>query len=122
MGFGSIEKRAYPDDEVSFMQQVAQMVADAVDNVLHDESARAAQRQLLREWDRVRLLLEVNNAVVSHLNLDDLFTAVSGCLRRVVEHDGASLLLFDEETAVNTRPPARPPRPAGSPAGGAPPD
>jgi formate hydrogenlyase transcriptional activator len=98
MGFGSKEKRAYPEEEVKFMQQVAKQVAVAVDNVLHDESARAAHRQLTRERDRVRLLLEVNNAVVSHLDLEDLFTAVSGCLRRVVEHDGASLLLFDEQT------------------------
>ena len=55
------------------MQQVARQVAVAVDNVLHEESARQAQQQLTRERDRVRLLLEVNNAVVSHLDLDDAF-------------------------------------------------
>ena len=49
------------------MQQVAKQVAVAVDNVLHDESAQSAQRQLTRERDRLQLLLEVNNAVVSHL-------------------------------------------------------
>jgi len=61
-------------------------------------SSRSAQAQLTRERDRVRLLLEVNNAVVSHLNLDDLFPAVSACLRRVVQHDGSALVLFDDET------------------------
>ena len=49
--------------------------------------------QLTRERDRQRLLLEVNNAVVSHLDLDQLFPAVSACLRRVIQHDGSSLLL-----------------------------
>jgi formate hydrogenlyase transcriptional activator len=44
------------------------------------------------------LLLEVNNAVITHLDLDDLFTAVSECLRKVIQHDGSSLLLCDEET------------------------
>ena len=80
------------------MQQVARQVAVAVDNVLHDESAQAAQRQLTHERDRVRLLLEVNNAVVSHLSLDDLFPAVSACLRKVIQHDGSALVLYDQET------------------------
>ena len=80
------------------MQQVANQVAVAVDNVLHDESARSAQRQLARERDRLQLLLEVNNAVVSHLDLDDVFAAVSACLRRVIQHDGSGLVLYEPET------------------------
>src|SRR5262245_16415675 len=97
MGFGSKQKKAYQDAELSFMEQVARQVAVAVDNVLHAESAQAAQRQLTRERDRVRLLLEVNNAVVSHLDLDALFRAVSACLRKVIQHDGSALVLFDNE-------------------------
>src|SRR5262249_49367305 len=61
-------------------------------------SAQAAQRQLTRERDRVRLLLEVNNAVVAHLSLEDLFPAVSACLRTVIQHDGSALVLVDEAT------------------------
>jgi formate hydrogenlyase transcriptional activator len=98
MSFASAQKRSFHESEISFMQQVARQVAIAVDNVLHEESARQAQQQLARERDRVRLLLEVNNAVVSHLNLDDLFHAVSSCLRRAVQHDGSALVLFDEAT------------------------
>jgi formate hydrogenlyase transcriptional activator len=63
-----------------------------------DESARSAQEQLTHERDRMRLLLEVNNAVVSHLDLDDLFTAVSACLRKVIQHDSSGLVLCDQET------------------------
>jgi formate hydrogenlyase transcriptional activator len=70
----------------------------AVENVLNYAEAQAAQEQLRRERDRLRLLLEVNNAVVSHLDLDHLFTAVSACLRQVIRHDGSSLLLSDAET------------------------
>jgi formate hydrogenlyase transcriptional activator len=98
MGFGSKQKRAYQEAEIQFMQQVAKQVAVAVDNVLHSQSAQAAQRQLTRERDRVQLLLEVNNAVVSHLSLDDLFPAVSACLRRVIHHDGSALALVDLDT------------------------
>ena len=54
MGFGSKHRRVYQEAEIDFMQQVAKQVAVAVDNVLHDESARSAQRQLTRERDRMR--------------------------------------------------------------------
>ena len=68
LGFGSLQPNAYRRSRTStFMQQVAKQVAVAVDNVLHDESARSAQEQLARERDRLQLLLDVNNAVVSHL-------------------------------------------------------
>jgi formate hydrogenlyase transcriptional activator len=98
MAFGSTSPRAFERSELEFLQLVVTQVGVAVDNVLHEERATAAQAELTRERDRLQLLLEVNNAVVSHLDLDDVFTAVSGCLRRVIPHDGSSLLLFDEET------------------------
>jgi len=98
MGFGNATARTYPDADLNFMRQVANQVAMAVDNVLHDESAQSAQQLLTRERDRLRLLLEVNNAVVSHLDLDDVFSAVSACLRRVIPHDGSSLLTYEAET------------------------
>ena len=97
MGFGSLRPRVYLDSEIAFMKQVAQQVAVAVDNALNLERTLAYQTQLTRERDRQRLLLEVNNAVVSHLDLDQLFPAVSACLRRVIQHDGSSLLLCDED-------------------------
>jgi len=98
MGFGSKQRRDYQEAEIRFMQQVAKQVALAVDNVLHDESARAAQEQLRLERDRVQLLLDVNNAVVTHLNLDELFPAVSASLRKAVQHDGSALVLYDHQT------------------------
>ncbi len=98
MGFGSLQQKIYQGAELNFMQQVAKQVAVAVDNALHAESAQSSQQQLARERDRVRLLLEVNNAIVSHLGLEDLFTAVSACLRKVIQHDGSGLVLYDQET------------------------
>jgi formate hydrogenlyase transcriptional activator len=98
MSFGSLRRRIYQEAEINFMRQVARQVAVAVDNVLHDESARSAQEQLTHKRDRIRLLLEVNNAVVSHLDLDELFTAVSTCLQKVIPHDCSGLVLCDQET------------------------
>jgi formate hydrogenlyase transcriptional activator len=47
------------------------------------------------ERDRLRLLLEVNNAVVTHLDLHELFAAVSAALRAVFHHQYISLSLYD---------------------------
>ncbi|BFU94743.1 MAG: Sigma-54 dependent transcriptional regulator (Modular protein) [Nitrospira sp.] len=98
LGFGSLDRRTYDAAEIDFMHQVAKQVAIAVENALNYERAQSSQAQLARERDRQRLLLDVNNAVVAHLDLDDLFTAVSTCLRTVIRHDGSSLLLCDEAT------------------------
>ena len=98
MGFGSLQPHVYRDVEIAFMQEVAKQVAVAVDNVLHDESVRSMQVALARERDRFRLLLEVNNAVVSHLNMDDVFASVSASLQKVIHHDGCSLMLYEPDT------------------------
>jgi formate hydrogenlyase transcriptional activator len=98
MGFGSLQPRIYQPAELDFMRQVAKQVAVAVDNALNAEAAQAAQQQLSHERDRQRMLLEINNAVVSHLDLSAVFSAVSECLRTVIPHDGSSLMLYDSET------------------------
>ncbi len=98
MGFGSLQPRRYQPAEIDFMRQVANQVAVAVDNALNAEAARAAQKQLAHERDRQRMLLKVNNAVVSHLDLSSVFAAVSDCLRTVIQHDGSSLVLYDAKT------------------------
>ena len=98
IGLGSLQPHAFGPGELEFLKQVARQVAVAVENVLNYGQAQAAQALLRHERDRLRLLLEVNNAVVSHLNLDAVFTAVSAGLRRVIQHDGSSLLLYDSES------------------------
>ena len=66
MSFGRSTTHQHTESEIAFLQQVARQVAVAVDNALNFESAQAYQRQLARERDRLRVLLEVNNAVVSN--------------------------------------------------------
>jgi len=51
---------------------------------------------LLHDRELLRLLLEVNNALVSHLKIHPLFHAISAAIGRVVQHDYSSLCLYDE--------------------------
>lgn len=95
IGFGSVNPCAFGNSQVEFLNQVAKQVAVAVDNVLNYQEAEAAQKHLALERDRQRLLLEVNNAVVAHLELRELLRGISSCLARVIPHDLAWLCLYD---------------------------
>jgi formate hydrogenlyase transcriptional activator len=66
---------------------------DQADQIQNISQARKEQGA-----DRAGLLLEINNAIVSHRNLGDLLRAVSACLRREIPHDFAGMVLFDPET------------------------
>src|SRR5438552_3624917 len=103
LGLGSLQEAAYSDADLEFLQQVARQVAVAVDNALNSQSVQGYQQQLTHERDRLRLLLEVNNAVVSRLDLRDVFAATTASLRRVIPHVLASLYLYDPENEVVRR-------------------
>ncbi len=91
--FGSRRVSAYSPADIEFMQHVARQVAVAVDNALNSE-------QLAKERDRLRTLLEINNAVVGQLETKQLFAAISAELRRTFGLDYSSLLLYDAEARV----------------------
>jgi formate hydrogenlyase transcriptional activator len=95
--FGSLQTDAYRPEDIEFMEHVARQVAVAVDNALNSESTRAYEEQLARERDRLRTLLEINNAVVQCLATRQLFQAISASLRRTFGLDYASLLIYDAE-------------------------
>jgi len=97
MAVGSVEASAYDAADLEFLRQVAAQVAVAVDNALNFQNAQIYQQELARERDRLRLLLEVNNALVSTLDLHNLLAAISSCLRRVMNHDYASLALYEPD-------------------------
>ena len=98
MGFG----RMVPDAilELQFMQRVASQVAVAVDNALNVESSQAYQKQLAQERDRLRVLLDLNNVLVTSRELPELFRGIVSTLQRVIRHDYTSLALVDPMTGL----------------------
>jgi formate hydrogenlyase transcriptional activator len=98
MGFG----RMVPDAviELQFMQRVASQVAVAVDNALNVESSQAYQEQLAQERDRLRVLLDLNNVLVTSRELPELFQGIVSTLQRVIRHDYTSLALLDPMTGL----------------------
>jgi formate hydrogenlyase transcriptional activator len=82
------------------MSRVARLVAVAVENATILETVRRQQAVLQRERDQLDLLLEVTNAVVTQLDVRELFKAVAPALRRCCSADLAALTLFEPEAGV----------------------
>jgi formate hydrogenlyase transcriptional activator len=62
------------------------------------EESQRLQQQLREERDRLRLLLDVNNLLVSRLDYPELLRTLSESMQRVVKHDSASVALLDRNT------------------------
>jgi len=95
MGFGRLRPQAISDSDVRFMERVAAQVAVAVDNALNFESTQAYQQQLAEQRDRLQVLLDINNVLVTSRELSDLFRGIVSALTRVIHHDYTSLALLD---------------------------
>ncbi len=95
MGFGRLVPQCITDTELQFMQRVASQVAVAVDNALNFETSQAYQKQLSLERDRLQVLLEVNNVLVTSRELPEVFRGIVSTLKRVIHHDYTSLALLD---------------------------
>jgi formate hydrogenlyase transcriptional activator len=95
--FGSRQVDTYSPDEVRFVSEVAGYIALAFDDALNLAALRRTSEELQSKNDRLRLLLDVTNQVVSNLELRDLLRAISQDVRRVMQCDYAGLSLPDTE-------------------------
>jgi formate hydrogenlyase transcriptional activator len=95
--FGSKQVDTYSPNEVQFVSEVAGYIALAFDDALNLAALRRASEELQSKNDRLRLLLDVTNQVVSNLELRDLLHSISQDVRRVMQCDYAGLSLPDTE-------------------------
>ncbi len=100
MGFGRLVPQRITDTEVQFMERVASQVAVAVDNALNFENSQAYQSQLARQRDRLQVLLEINNVLITSRELSELFRDIVNTLKRVIHHDYTSLALLNSQTGL----------------------
>ena len=73
---------------MAFLERVATEFAVAVESFL-------ARQEAIRERDRLRTLFDITNALVSKLPADELFSAISAQLSKVIPHDFSVLTLRD---------------------------
>ncbi|MDR3723726.1 MAG: sigma 54-interacting transcriptional regulator [Terracidiphilus sp.] len=94
--FGRKQKAELPASALSLMTAIADSIAFALENSLDRDAAEAYQKTLLEERDRWKLLLEINNHIVTHLRTADLFDAVSSSLRRYFASDFVGIWMLDK--------------------------
>jgi len=95
MMLASLRESAFTEDDADPLTHIGTQVAIAVENAVNYERLRCAECEVVRERDRTKLLLDINNAVVSHLDLRDLVKSISASLRQIIPHDGAFFTLLD---------------------------
>jgi formate hydrogenlyase transcriptional activator len=93
--FARKERLEFSSADVGLMRSIAGHVAVAQENALAIRSVEAYQSDLTRERDRLSLLLEINNHVVTILDINDLFRAALASIRRPFASDCTSVMLFD---------------------------
>ncbi len=89
LGLGSSRPNAYCEEDVQLLQRVAELVALGLENAL-------TQAAVLHEKERLETLLEVSTTLMSNLDVQQLFPAISGLIRRVIPQDYASVSLYEE--------------------------
>ena len=94
---GHTAPNAYALDQLEIQKLAASHVAVAVENALNYQDASQLQAEVARERDRLKLLLDVNNAVVSNLSLTELFKVIPRRVRLAMQCDGACLSLPDPQ-------------------------
>lgn len=91
LALGSSRLNAYGEMDLRLLRRVAEMVAMAVENVLTREALQAEKKQL-------ETLLEVNTALASNLDPQRVFPAISQAMHRVINHQYASVAVYDDVT------------------------
>lgn len=80
------------------LQTLMELVALAAEQITLREQAETRQRQLRHERDDYRVLVDVTNAVLSKLDLDDLIGEISTEIHRFFKIDAISMVLCVDKT------------------------
>ncbi len=88
-GFSSVSPFDPTPAELAFLERIASEFAVAVESFL-------AKQQAVRERDRLRTLFDITNALVTKLGRDELFSAISAQLSKLIGHDYAMLTLCNQ--------------------------
>jgi len=89
-GDASVHRNAYTPEEIRFCSLVASQIALAMGDAINFQASQRAQ-------ERLELLLDLTNRVVSNLNLRDVLREISANIRRVMQCDGVGIDLPSPE-------------------------
>ncbi|HEY7162475.1 MAG TPA: GAF domain-containing protein, partial [Acidobacteriota bacterium] len=97
LAFASKQPDAYSQEEMCFLSLVASEVALAMDNALNFEASEKAKHDLQGEHERLKLLLDLTNTMISKLELRDVLRSISSNLRQVMHCAAVAVYLPEPE-------------------------
>jgi formate hydrogenlyase transcriptional activator len=83
---GSSLASAYPDEEMRWLVLAADQIALAIDAAINFSSSERLQ-------ERMKLILDLTNQIVSNLDFNELLHTISASVRRVMDCDAAAVML-----------------------------
>ena len=83
----------FSEDEASLLRLAVDYAALAIDNCLNFAAAERARLRFESEQARLKLILDLNNSVVSNLELKELIAAISPSIRNAMQLDAVALML-----------------------------
>jgi formate hydrogenlyase transcriptional activator len=93
-----LQGQQFATEDVEMLSALASHVAVALECALARDTVERYHREVVKQRDRLSLLLEINNHIVNKLEADDLFQAVAGSMRKHWRNDLTSLWLFNKQS------------------------
>jgi len=93
-----LQGEEFAPEDVEMLRSLASHVAVALECALARDSVELYQRQVVKERDRLRLLLEINNHIVSKLDINELFRSASASIRTYFRNDFTGFWLIDKQS------------------------
>src|SRR6201993_614161 len=93
-----LQGQQFASEDVEMLSALASHVAVALEGALARDTAELYHREVVKQRDRLSLLLEINNHIVNKLEAEELFQAVAGSMRRHLGNDLTSLWLFSKQS------------------------
>ena len=90
---GRSVENGFSEDEVALLALAADHAALALDDWLNFAASERARLQLEDERTRLKLILDLNNSVVSNLDLKQVIQSISPSIRRMMQIDAVVLML-----------------------------
>ena len=84
--------------DAELMNSVSMHFATALETALAVEEAESYKQNLARERDRLSLILEINNHIIAHLDINELFRAASKSIRGYFDNALTGFWLFEERS------------------------
>jgi len=98
LAFIRMQTGEFSAEDLELMSSLASHVAVAIEIALTRDRAELYQQKLAKEHDRLRVLLEVNNHLVTKLDIMELFRSASASLRSYFRNDFTGFWLMDKDS------------------------